>query len=38
MDYLEFGDTLRMRQDPPSERVLFWDGLYRKYMGRSIMS
>ncbi|KAK3917766.1 Carboxylesterase 1E [Frankliniella fusca] len=38
MDYLDIGETLRMRHDPPSERMHFWDGLYRKYMGRSILS
>ncbi|KAJ1530522.1 hypothetical protein ONE63_005412 [Megalurothrips usitatus] len=38
MDYLDIGDTLRMRRDPPSERIVFWDGLYRKYLGTSILS
>ncbi|KAJ1519018.1 hypothetical protein ONE63_011395 [Megalurothrips usitatus] len=38
MDYLDIGETLRMRQDPPSQRIVFWDGLYRKYMGTSFLS
>lgn len=38
MDYLDIGETLRMRREPPSERVVFWDGLYRKYLGVSILS
>ncbi|XP_052128544.1 cholinesterase 1-like isoform X4 [Frankliniella occidentalis] len=38
MDYLDIGESLRMRHDPPSERMHFWDGLYRRYLGRTILS
>ena len=38
MAYLDIGETLRMAHEPLTERVEFWDGLYKKYMGRSLMS
>lgn len=38
MDYLEVGSTLSMRQEPPSRGAVFWDELYRRYMGRPVLS
>ncbi|XP_034235877.1 cholinesterase 1-like isoform X2 [Thrips palmi] len=37
MDYLEVGDELSMRQEPPTSGLAFWDDLYRRYLGRPIL-
>lgn len=38
MDFMELGVDFCMCREPINERVLFWDALYSKFMGRSLAS
>ncbi|XP_034251246.1 esterase FE4-like isoform X2 [Thrips palmi] len=38
MNFLEIGETLYMRKDPPNERMIFWDSIYHRYLGRPLIS
>lgn len=37
LNYMDMGDTFRMCRGVLNDRIQFWDGLYVKYLNRSLL-